>query len=109
MQITPDEAKRGLIQTQSKIGMDSIEPNHLSGQTKTSTPDEGAQIRKKKKMWIVIGVVAFTLAVALAIILVIVLSQGNTPAPPLDYYNPYTLDPKDIQVFPARITGILRA
>ena len=84
-----------MIQTQSKLGADStVDPNHFSGGTgHTLTPDEQ---KKKKIKWIIIGVVA-GIAVLLAILLpILLIKKDNPPSPPLDYYNPYSLDQKDI-------------
>jgi hypothetical protein len=30
------------------------------------------------------------------------------PKPPVDYYNPYVIDPKSVQVYPSRTTGIIK-
>jgi hypothetical protein len=53
-------------------------------------------------------------AVILAIVLPLTLKKKpdnpptpGPPAPPLDYYNPYVIDPKTVQVFPSRTTGII--
>ena len=31
-----------------------------------------------------------------------------TPKPPVDYYNPYVIDPKSVQILPSRTTGIIK-
>ena len=52
------------------------------------------------------------IAIILAIVLPLTLGkkkpQPPKPKPPVDYYNPYVLDPKSVQVFPSRTTGIIK-
>jgi hypothetical protein len=51
--------------------------------------------------------------VVLAIVLPLTLGGNHddpTPGPPIpDNYNPYVFDEKEMEYFPARITGIIRA
>lgn len=105
----PDEAedqKRGLIQVASKVG----------NITNDGDAEEllAAQRNEKKKKIIKFGIIGLLIVgVILAIVLPLTLKKkpddppSPPPAPPLEYYNPYVIDPKSVQVFPSRTTGII--
>ena len=98
-----EDQKRNLIQAQSQIGSAFL--------TTIDDPSITEKAEKKKKImkWAIIGAIAL-IVIILAIVLPIVLTRHDDNQPDLPYYNPYTIDwDKDVQQYPARITGLIRA
>jgi len=60
-----------------------------------------------------IGAGLLGIGVILAIVLPLALRKPQPPnppkpKPPVDFYNPYVLDPKSVQVLPSKTTGIIK-
>jgi hypothetical protein len=60
-----------------------------------------------------VGIGILSIGVILAIVLPLVLHKKPVPPPPgpkppVDFYNPYVIDPKSVQILPARTTGIIK-
>jgi hypothetical protein len=99
------EQKRGLIQVASKLGNGSVDEDHLDL--------VDAQKNEKKRKIIRFSIIGLLIVgVILAIVLPLTLKKKKPippkPKPPVDFYNPYVIDPKSVQVFPSRTTGIIK-
>ena len=94
-----------LIQTESVAGGASGEGDALSL--------EQAKKLRKKKILMIIGIKILSIGIILAIVLPIVLHKkpvppGPGPKPPVDFYNPYVIVPKSVEILPSRTTGVMK-
>ena len=105
MEISEKRESEGLplIQTES------VAPPY---EAETLNLEEANKLRKKKIL-IGIGIGIAIIGVILAIVLPIVLHNKPVPPqpgpkPPVDFYNPYEIVPKSVQILPSRTTGIMK-
>lgn len=105
MEISEKRESEGLplIQTESVAPPNEAETLNL----------EQANKLRKKKILIGIGIGIAIIGVILAIVLPIVLHKKPVPPqpgpkPPVDFYNPYEIVPKSVQILPSRTTGIMK-
>jgi hypothetical protein len=105
MEISEKRESEGLplIQTES------VAPPY---EAETLNLEEANKLRKKKIL-IGIGIGIAIIGVILAIVLPIVLHKKPVPPqpgpkPPVDFYNPYEIVPKSVQILPSRTTGIMK-
>ena len=61
----------------------------------------------------IIGIAILSIGIILAIVLPIVLQKkpvppGPGPKPPVDFYNPYVIVTKSVEILPSRTTGVMK-
>ena len=109
MQISEARESEGLplIQTESVAGGASGEGDALSL--------EQAKKLRRKKILMIIGIAILSIGIILAIVLPIVLHKkpvppgpGPGPKPPVDFYNPYVIVTKSVEILPSRTTGVMK-
>ena len=58
----------------------------------------------------IIGIAILSIGIILAIVLPIVLNKKPVPGPKpqVDFYNPYVIVPKSVEILPSRTTGVMK-